>query len=848
MHSPIAPPKWPLRLLRFFLKDHYLEEIEGDLEEEFEEWLSIYSVSRARRKYSWEVIKLLKPNLMKRLSGTYRLNGYGILKNYLKVISRNLIRKKLYTGINVLGMTITIAVSMGILSYVSHELSFDKHHSKSERIARLNYRFRNDKGYDTHWARVDGTWTNSLPDKFPQINQLIRFQSFRPRDVIVGENKYKEEHAFAVDQEIFDVFDFEFISGSADHALKDPFSVVLTRSTAYRYFGKEDPIGKVILINNDEAKKEPYTVTALVESPPPNTHMPITFLSSINRPEDRKGWAYIYMLLNEEVDFTQFEETLNASWQEQYPDGEGQQLSYHLQALEDIHLHSHLSREIAANGRYENVITFLGVAILLLILVAVNFANLNAVQSLDRLKEVGLRKAMGATTHNLGAYFLLEAFVLTLICVFLGLSLFALLLPFLESFIGNSLNFDELLLGQVLTIITMVIVLLSSLYPAQFVARYHPIQALKGGENSKFRGITARNILIGLQFTISIGLISATLIFGRQFRFIQHHNLGYDQDQVMVIAENPFEIIQSYHQLKQELKGIKGVKEVSALMELPTVAIKDMGLLRVQEDPENTVSTDIQTFDANAIDLLGIELIAGQSFDENPLKNLPLVKLNNTNEIRDFLVDRPQTYIINEATMDALGWHNPEEALGRSINWTIGNMVYEYGPIIGVIKNFHQESLKTKIEPLVILNEPHWFRHILIKTSTSNHFDIRQAIESLWEKLFTDIPIEIRYLDQEFEKMYIAENKQLQLMSGFTLIALFIAFLGLFGLIAFSFKTRTKEIAMRKILGASLPRIGLLFGKQYLILTLVSALVAVPVVWKLMSEWLNDYAYRHRYW
>ena len=257
-------------------------------------------IKKAKWLFVWDVIKLFRPSIIRPAEGTYRLNNYGMLKNYFKVIIRNFARKKLFAGINILGMSLAIAVSMGIYSYVSYEMSFEKHHSKSDRIVRFNYRFQNDKGYDTHWARVDGSWTNELPDKFSQIDKMVRFQSFRPRDIIVGEDKYKEEQAFAVDKEIFEVFDFEFISGSPKYALTEPYSVVLTKSTSNRYFGEENPVGKEILIKNERGDKESYKVTALIADPPPSTHIPITLLSSINKEEDREGWAFfIYCSMKE---------------------------------------------------------------------------------------------------------------------------------------------------------------------------------------------------------------------------------------------------------------------------------------------------------------------------------------------------------------------------------------------------------------------------------------------------------------------------------------------------------------------------------------------------------------------
>jgi len=767
---------------------------------------------------------------------------HGMFKNHIKIIFRNIIKKSLFSGINIFGMSAALAIATAIFIYVSHELSYDSYHSKSDRIYRVTYSFNNQNGYDIHWARVNQPWINELPETFPEIEQLVRFQSFRPRNIIVGENKFREENAFATDAEVFDLFDFYFISGSPELALTTPYSVVLTRSTALKYFGNTNSLGKEIIILNQTGKKEVFTVTALIEDQPSNTHLPITLLTSINRVGDRTGWAYTYILLYENTQIEKITWGIHDFLESRI--GEGvERLSIHFQPIADIHLHSNLSREIVQNGNYDLVIIFSLVAIFLLVIAAVNFANLNTIQSYSRSKEVGLRKVMGADSAHLKGYFLLEAFVLTSISAMLGFGIVAVFFATLQNFIGHELHFNWSLFCLISILAVIMITVISGLYPAQVISRFSPVVTLYGFSDHTFRGSRLRRLLVGLQFVISIGLVSSTLIIHKQFSFIYHHNLGYDQDQVLAITHLPEEVTKSYETLKQQLKRIPGVDDVTAVLEIPTIPIKDEGRVQINGKPEedNLPIADMQIIDINALEVLGMELLAGSTLSES-LKSVESVP-GSDEDFLTYLEARRREYLINESAMKLFGWSNPEEAIGNLISWSIGNISLKQGPVVGVVRDYHQESLKVKIDPLILTYEPIWLQQVLVKIDGKNISEVVRKVEHEWDQLFSDYPMERTFLDREFDRLYQSENKQLQLISIFTVVAIFIAFLGLFGLVAYTLKTRLKEMAIRKVLGATIKEIVILLGREYAVLTILSIVIAVPVIWYFMNVWLQNYAY-----
>ncbi|MCA6074893.1 ABC transporter permease [Fulvivirga sedimenti] len=746
-------------------------------------------------------------------------------------------RKKATTAMNVFGMALTFLICMAIFSYVSHEMSFDKYHKNVDRIYRVTYRFQNANGYDIQWARMNQTWVNELPNSFPQIDKLVRFQSFRTRDIQIGSNNFRENYAYAVDKEVFDLFDFEIVKGSLAESLT-PYTVVLTTTSAQKYFGSEDPIGETMEISNDLGIKETYKVSAVIKDPPSNTHLPITLLTSINSENERTGWAYVYMLLKDKADIQSIQEKMPDFIADHENLADEDKLTVNFQPLTSIHLHSNLSREIVANGNIKYVVIFIFVGLFLLIIGTVNFINLNTIQSLERIKEFGLRQSFGAPKGEMKVQMVLEALIIALFSAAIALVVFTTGLKYFEQFVGHSLVFSYLEMVLGLIALTGLISLVSALITGLSMMRIDFGQIGNWFKPSASYKSVQKYILLGLQFSAMLLLITSMVIIQRQFTYMTQKNLGYESDQILVLRNNNREVMRKYKSFKNELKRISGVLDLTAVMEVPSVPVKDQGPVTVLGDEQNTISADMQVMDLNAPELLGIEFIAGSQ--------LPQYLQQSTDQPDSVLWEnfatKQRAYLINESACKKLGW-SPEEAIGQQINWSIGDFSLQHGPVTGVIRDFHQESLNEQIRPVVITYEPLWVRHMLVKINSDDHFGLYSSIEDLWKNTFPDQPLEISNLDYELEQQYLQEKKQLKLISSFTFLAILIAFIGLYGMMAYTIKLRLKELAIRRVLGSNWLNSLRLLSREYMILALVSMIIVFPLAYWLMNGWLANYAY-----
>lgn len=834
------PPQVLVRFLRKICKEEFLESVEGDLFSLYNERLADKGKVYATAFYFLDSFQFLRPFFLDiKIPNTY----FIMYESYLKIIFRNILKRKLFSGINLLGLSLALGIAMVTFVFVSHESGYDDYHSKKDRVYRITYRYNNQNGYDISWARVSQPWVNEIKEVFPEVEELVRFQSFRPRNVKIQTDKFKENYAFSTDAEVFKVFDFGFVSGNAATALSEPYSMVLTESTAKKYFGDSHPIGREVGIYNEMGDAEIYKVTAVIKDLPSNTHLPVTLLTSINNPEDRSGWAYTYILLKENANIKNIERKIDAfiaDHMEENPE----YLTYSFQPINSIHLQSDLSREIKANGNSSYLIIFSLIASFLMVIAAINFANLNTVQLLNKAKEVGVRKVIGARRDNLRFYIYLEALILTSISACIGIALFLLLLNPLEKFVGYSLVFDKTTLSLGILVLIVVVSSLAGFYPAQVISNLRPIMALKGRLKNNFGKRGVKTFLVGLQFAISAALVSSTLIFQKQFQFIQNRELGYEQNQVLAITDIPSEVSESYETLKKRLGGIPGIQDVSGALEIPTRPIKDQGMIRitgVNQDSENLPSADIQIIDVNALELLGIQLEAGDRLPQS-VKNQKTT-LEQAGSMRTYMQANRKAYLLNEKAVELLGYQTAEEVLGLEMSWSIGDLQLASGPIVGVVRDFHQESLKTGIDPMVITYEPLWIRQILVKLDSDNYFQVVDQVGDLWNEMFPDIPMEISFLDSEFEKLYQKERKQFIMIVVITIITVFISFLGVFGLITFTVRLRLQEMAIRKVLGARFSQLFGVLGKEYILLNLISMLLTIPLVWYFMNDWLESYAY-----
>lgn len=818
-----------------------LEILQGDLEELYHERVADRGRLAAKVLLMVDILGLCLYELKMR-----NRSKLGMYKNLLKVIFRNLIRRKLFTSINLFGLSFSLIIGLVIMTYVSHELSYDRYHKKSERIFRVTQENKGPQGYHQHWARVSNDFINDLPQVFPEIESLVRVQSFRPRNVIVNDQVFREKHAFAVDKEIFQLFDYQMLYGNPKSALSKPNSVVLTQTTALKYFGSPDVIGKEIKTQGHDGDMERYLVTGVIEDIPSNSHLPITLLTSIKKSEDRVGWAYIYLLLNNS-DPQSIQNGLQTFTSEKASFSTDDRLSFHLQPLEDIHLKSHLAREITTNGQYDYIVIFSIVALFILIIAGINFANLNIVQTLDRLREVGVRKVLGGNKRHLSNYFFLETMIMVFFSTLLATISFYFLLPTFESFLGYSLVFQWSFIFTSVVLVACILGLLSGAYPAQVLSRSAPLSALKNHHSQGPSGTRSRQLLLGIQFSFTICLISAMVITQKQFTYMQEKNLGYNRDHILAIKKIPDLAIRQAETFKSELKSIRGVKDVSATLELPSAAVRDgAGILVSGKNTviEDAPVTDLLVVDLNIDTFMEMELLAGTGLPKHLKIRPPLPEIGvGFQEITQYVSSQKRAYLINETAMKLMGWQDPEDILGVEISLQNPAFALKEGPIVGVIKDYHQESLKAKIDPVVMIYEPVWLHHLLIKTDGNQIQNTMAEIEEQWEKYYSDFPMELVFLDDEFDRLYSNEEKQLTLITSFSVLAIIIAFLGLFGLVGYSLKRRMKEMAIRKVLGASLKSITWLLSKEYTRIVIVSACLSIPVVWVIMNNWLENYAY-----
>lgn len=831
------PPKWMLKLLRSIGSADLLEAVEGDLINLYNQQVKKKGRYLAQLFFLFNALQFIQLIFMRRPKTFLRS---AVSANHFKSIIRNLYFHKGFTAINLLGMSLAFAFAMAIYAFVAHELSYDRYQSNHERTFRLTMRVQNDNGYDINWARTYIPWVNEMPAYFPEVQSLARLQSFRPRRVVVNEQKFLEEYAFSADPEALELLDLKLIRGN-QKALKNPLSVVLTVSTARKYFGDENPMGKTIaLLDENSQELVEHKVTGIIADQPSNTHLPITLLSSINRPEDRTGWAYVYLRLN-----TNHAEGLKSKLPQfvnERNEVEGLNLTFDLQPIADIHLNSRLSRELKANGNRTTVTLFVIVALFLVAISSVNFANLSSVKSLSRTKEIGVRKALGVRKGQLYLYFLTESLVVVGVSAILGLISFYAFKTQIEEIIGFSLQVDWMSIGIGGLMLILLISIFASVYPANMALKFSLISS-----RSKQKHLSGpagfRNFLMGLQFLIALTLLSGTFLLQRQFSFITNRNLGYDQEQLMAINNIPIEAKEGYYAYKTILKSIGGVEDVSAVLELPSSPIKDEGSVRISGGSEEEAYTaDLQVIDTNGLDLLGVDLKAGTAFSESISTQIRLPAEGE--DFQEYLNTKRRYYLINESAMKAFGWSNPEEALNQKITWNIGPFSLGEAPIAGVVADFHQESIHSTIDPVVFTYEPFWFNNILIKTETDDYPGLINRIEASWDEFFPDLPLHLVFADEEVERLYKAEAAQRTLMIVFSCCAILITLLGLYSMIAYTLERRLKEMAIRKVLGAELKNLLFILSKTYVVLSLASLLLCVPLVIFFGQKWLESFAYR----
>ena len=755
----------------------------------------------------------------------------AMLTNYLRIAFVNLRKHKAFSFINIFGLSIGIACCILITAYVFHELSYDKFHDKADRIYRLRCDLKI-SGDHLILPKSSPPMANYLVTNYPEVLNAVRIRSLGRMPVQYRDNLHYENRLFFADHSIFEVFTFPMIKGDPQTVLKTAYSVVITERMTKKYFGEEDPIGKVLKINN----QYDFTVTGIVNNVPKNSHFAFDMLCSFEtyaqeNKRDMQNWLsinnYTYILLQEGYDYKQLEqkfpEMIDKNTGLKYIKGE---MAVFLQPLTSIHLHSNLMQEVSGNSNIAYVYIFSAIALFILAIACINFMNLSTARSANRAKEVSLRKVLGADRGRIIRQFLSESIFFSLISLALALLLVDLALPLFRSLSGidlsiNYINNPWLIPG--LIGLAVLVGLVAGSYPAFFLSAFQPARVMKGLFEKGTAGSRFRSVLVIVQFSISIILIVGTIIVFNQLQYLKNTRLGFHKEQVVVIPISDESTLESLRPLKEEIRNYSRVLSIAASSHVPGQTTYVNPFI-----PEGFTLDQMQYMgelyvDHDFVPTMGIEIAAGRNFSA------------------DLQTDKSESCIINETAAKKFGWDNP---IGKTIRKQTTSKELRKRIVVGVVKDFHMESLHKQISPLIIVYTTHIFNSVSVRISAEN---MPETIAFLRDKIgYWDPyrPFEYYFLDDSFDAQYRAEERLSSIFSYFSVLAIFIACLGLFGLASFTAEQRTKEIGIRKVLGASIPGIFVLLSKELTKWVLLANTIAWPIAYYLLKRWLQGFAYK----
>ncbi|HOY18123.1 MAG TPA: ABC transporter permease [Haliscomenobacter sp.] len=762
-------------------------------------------------------------------------------KNYLKIAWRNLVRHKAFSIINIAGLAIGMAACLLILQHVIFELSYDKMHSKADRIYRVRQDRYNEGELSTQWAGGAYAVGNSFKDAFDEIETYVKL--VKRREMIVegpGNEQVKIKRVFYATQDFFKVFSFALTKGNPGTALEEPNKAVITQEMAFKLFGSADPIGKTIQVNREQVLQ----VSGVVKDFPENSHLHAdmfvsysTFVKAVapnNNPETAWQWdgCLTYLLLRPNTD----PKALEAKFPPLVEKFAGEDFklynasaTYLLQPLRSIHLYSHFMEEAEPNGDGNAVYLLLAIAFFIVVIAWVNYINLATARAINRAKEVGVRKAVGSLRGQLVRQFMFESVLLNGLGVGFALIILSLALPLFNQLSGLHLTIALLAEAKFWLPLLGLFLLgtfFSGLYPAFVLSAYTPVAVLKGRMVNTKQGALLRKGLVVFQFSASLFLLVGTLTVFRQIQFMRSQALGLNIERTLVInppiIKTDSTFLQQSTAFKQELLRVPGIRSVSASTTIPGQAVDwNAGGIRLLGTDE-TEGTQYRVIgvDYDYVKTFGMKLIAGRDFSQ------------------EFGSDN-QGVIFNKMGIRQLGFEQPEQAIGKKIEFWGEAMT-----VVGVVENFHQQSLREAYEPLILQLIPDVRGPIAVKLSSAELSSTLGALQDNWSHFFPANPFEYFFLDDHFDEQYQADQRFGQVFGFFTILAMLVACLGLFGLASFMTVQRTKEIGVRKVLGASVGQILQLLYREFAILVLIAFLVATPLAWYAAHQWLQTYAFR----
>jgi putative ABC transport system permease protein len=823
---PPRIPGWLIKISAWY-EDGYA--VYGDACEEFYELAEVIGSRRAGRWF-WRQGLRAFPAFVK----DYLVWRMIMLRNYLRVAFRNIRKQKGYAFINISGLAIGMAACLLILLWVYDELSYDTYHENADRIYRLT--IDANLGAQMSVPVAPTPAGPAMVQEYPEALQAVRLSRPNRSPVVVGDREYFEENVAYADNSIFEIFSFPLVEGDPRAALEAAYSVVLTEDVARKYFGNDQALGKTIKIGGRD-----YAVMGVAKNVRENSHFGFNILLSMETryAESRpimENWLaisnYAYVLLAENADPAALEAKLPALIEKNLGPtlkSLGGSITLHLQPLKRIHLHSDFRGDIAPQGDILYVYLFSAIALFILIIAGINFVNLSTARWTARAKEVGVRKTLGALREKLVGQFLGESVVYSLLALVLAVGLILLARPWFSAVAGRDLSFNVLQIPWLVPAflgLALLVGVAAGAYPAFFLSSFRPVRVLRGGTRIGSKNILFRRVLVVTQFVISVVLIIGTMVVYKQLAFMKTKNLGFEKEQVVVLPGLADVMPKSYETLRNEFRKVSGVLDVGAGSLVPGRGImksvfQPEGFQRDQSQP-----MDYRNIDSGYLPTLGIAIAAGRNFSE------------------ELATDRTQSVLINETAAEKFGWKDP---IGKQFiitpdqNSTGGETRLN---VVGVVKDFHSTSLREKIDPMILFYDPTQCASFAVRVAPTEIQKTLGLLEDKWKELLPQKPFDFFFLDESFDSQYRAEERIGNLALRFSLLAILVSCLGLFGIASYTTEQRTKEIGIRKVLGASGGIIVRMLSKEYLLLVAIGNLFAWPVAYLMMRSWLQNFAYR----
>lgn len=814
-----SPPKWPGKLLEWLCREELLEEVQGDLQERYYLRVQKLGEKKARNLYIREVLAYMRPSIIKRGITTQPFNTH-MIQNYFLIAYRNLLRFKAYTLLNIMGLAIGIACSILILLWVQNEMIYDKFHKNASSL----YRITADAG-EMRSAYTSPAIAPTIQARIPYVEKVLRLRSTE-NVVEVDGRQFEEKNGFFADSSFFDVFTFPLNQAAHVSLLQQPDEIILTKQLARKYFGQENVLGKTILLDG----KHLFKIAGILDNIPATSHLkfdyllPISFLAK-TQPEIRENsWNaflyYTYLQLSSKIekkDLPEVERRITSLFEEHVPQAKGQ-IKFGVQPLTAIHLHSKLSNDVDGHGNIAYVRILSLVAAFILLLACINFMNLSTARSARRAKEVGLRKVIGARRDQLIGQFLGESLLLSFMALLAAIVILLLTQPFTQELIGFNVLTRLLDKETIISLlcITSLTGLLSGCYPAFYLSSLGLQSILKKGKTLTYSS-GLRSSLVVIQFVIAIGLILGTVVVHSQLKFIQYKHLGFDKENLLCIPMKG-KLWDNYQTLRSKLASSSITSRFTVISDLPTNLQSHGDVEWEGKNKQQIMLFNRTSVDENFLEVFGTQLLSGRNF-------LPATK-SDTGKV-----------IINETASSIMGLR-PDNAIGKTI--MSGTTRHT---IIGVVKDFHFRPLHQPIEPLMLQHNT-WGGNVIVKIKPGQFEQTLTTLEEMYQELNAGYEFSYGFIDQDLDKLYRTERRMASIFTGFAILSILISCLGLFGLTAYVAEQRTKEIGIRKVLGASVFNIVVHLANDFLKLILFGFVIGAPLAAYFMQRWLEDFAYR----